>query len=129
MNRMNWFATCSAAGARGYVLKSDVADHFLLAIRTLKQHQLFFSSKVAELVMRGYIEGPVRSEMDTGPTCQISPREREILQLLAEGNANKEVAAILNISPKTVETHRAHIMTKLNLNSIADLVRYAIRSM
>jgi DNA-binding NarL/FixJ family response regulator len=113
-----------AAGALGYVLKSDAARHLISAVETLTQHQPFFSAKVSESVLDGYLKA-------TGPEAaagRITPREREIVQLLAEGKTNKEVADALGISVKTAETHRAAIMRKLELASLADLVRYAIRN-
>ena len=84
---------------------------------------MYFTTKVAEAVVRGYLEGSPAA--DPGP---LSPREREIVQLIAEGKSNKELAAGLHITIKTVETHRAHIMSKLDLHSVAELVRYAIRN-
>jgi DNA-binding NarL/FixJ family response regulator len=115
------------AGARGYVLKSDVAGNLVSAVRALQQRQLFFTSKIADVVMRGYLTGGMTSPAPAG-NDPLSPREREVVQLIAEGKSNKEVAAILDLSIKTVETHRANIMDKLNLHSVADLVRYAVRN-
>lgn len=115
------------AGARGYVLKSDVAGNLVAAVRALQQRQLFFTSKIADVVMRGYLNNatvaPVPAASDP-----LTTREREVVQLIAEGKSNKEVASILELSIKTVETHRANIMDKLNLHSVADLVRYAVRN-
>ncbi len=116
-----------ASGARGYVLKSDAGNDLMAALEALRQHRLFFTSKIAETVLRGYLTSPIHVERGISPG-QLSPREREIVQLLAEGKSNKEVADILGISVKTVETHRARIMGKLDLHSISDLVRYAIRN-
>jgi DNA-binding NarL/FixJ family response regulator len=113
------------AGARGYVLKSD-ADHSLIAaIESLRQHKPFLTSKVTEFVLDGYMRGTDARE-DAAES--VTPREREIIQLLAEGSSNKEVASTLGISVKTIEAHRANIMRKLHLRSISDLVRYAIRN-
>lgn len=114
------------AGARGYVLKSDVAGNLVSAVRALQQRQLFFTSKIADVVMRGYLNGG--SVAPTATSDPLSPREREVVQLIAEGKSNKEVASILDLSIKTVETHRANVMDKLNLHSVADLVRYAVRN-
>jgi DNA-binding NarL/FixJ family response regulator len=112
-----------ASGARGYLLKTDAGNELIHALQALREHRMYFTTKVAEAVLRGYLEGGPAA--DPGP---LSPREREIVQLIAEGKSNKEVAAILHITIKTVETHRAHIMNKLGLHSVADLVRYAIRN-
>jgi DNA-binding NarL/FixJ family response regulator len=114
------------SGARGYLLKSDAGVDLMRALEALRQHKVFFTSKVAEVVLRGYLDG--RPTDEPAPTSQLSPREREIVQLIAEGYSNKEVANTLNISVKTVETHRARIMAKLDLHSVSDLVRYAIRN-
>jgi DNA-binding NarL/FixJ family response regulator len=116
-----------SAGARGYILKSDAGQDLLAGMTALSQRRPFFTAQVADMVMGGYLctRGTVPPKVHSH---ELSPREKEIVQLLAEGNANKEVAHKLSISVKTVETHRAHVMTKLNLHSIADLVRFAIRN-
>jgi DNA-binding NarL/FixJ family response regulator len=117
------------AGARGYVLKSDAGRDLVAAVDALRQHKLFFTSKVASMVLAEYLK--VKRESQNGSSSSsslLSPREREIVQLLAEGKTNKEVSVTLNISVKTAETHRHHIMQKLELRSIADLVHYAIRN-
>jgi DNA-binding NarL/FixJ family response regulator len=117
------------AGARGYVLKSDAGRDLVAAVDALRQHKLFFTSKVASMVLAEYLK--VKRESRNGSSSSsslLSPREREIVQLLAEGKTNKEVSVTLNISIKTAETHRHHIMQKLELRSIADLVHYAIRN-
>ena len=113
------------SGARGYMLKTDAGPDLLAALEALRQHKRFFTSKVAERVLRGYLAAPTR---EAPPVCQLSPRERGIVQLLAEGRSNKEVSSVLNISVKTVETHRARIMGKLDLHTASDLIRYAIRN-
>ena len=119
------------AGAFGYVLKSDVGTHLLAAIRTVGEGRHYFSSKVSEMVFDAYLraggtEG--RASTDHPEEARLTTRERETVQLLAEGKSNKEVAATLGISVKTAETHRAAIMRKLELGSLSDLVRYAIRN-
>lgn len=114
------------AGARGYLLKSDASRHLLNAVESLSKHEPFFTSKVSEIVLAGFLSGGAPGG-SRGPK-QLTPREREVVQLLAEGKANKEVAALLNISVKTVETHRTNIMQKLDLHSVSELVRYAIRN-
>src|SRR6266568_3170774 len=114
------------AGARGYVLKSDAGLDLLQALESLGKNKPFFTPKVAELVLEGFKKAQeVTDEEAVSP--RLTSRETEIIQLLAEGKTSKEVANTLDISLKTVETHRAHIMTKLGVHSVAGLVRYAIR--
>jgi len=114
------------AGARGYVLKSDADQNLVAAIEALLQHKPFLSSNVTDMILSDYLNGRVDTAGES--RSRITAREREIIQLLAEGKSNKEVAQALGISVKTVETHRGHIMRKLNIHSITDLVHYAIRS-
>lgn len=114
-----------AAGARSYIVKGDVASHLIAAIEALGQHKHYFTTKTSEVVFARYLNG--QSGAGSDKTEGLTPREREVVQLLAEGKANKQVAAVLGISIKTVETHRAAVMRKLRLESFADLVRYAIR--
>jgi DNA-binding NarL/FixJ family response regulator len=116
------------AGARGYVLKSDAGRDLVAAVESLLEHKPFFTSHVSEMVLEGYLKGRVTQEELGTSGWALTAREREIVQLLAEGKSNKEVAAALSISVKTVETHRTNIMRKLNLHSLSDLVRYAIRN-
>jgi two-component system response regulator NreC len=115
-----------AVGARSYILKSDVADHLMAAIRALGEHKHYFTSRISEVVFARYLDGDSGAGKDK--TEGLSPREREIVQLLSEGRSNKEVGGVLGISIKTVETHRAACMRKLRLDSFAGLVRYAIRN-
>jgi DNA-binding NarL/FixJ family response regulator len=110
------------AGARGYLLKSDAKRHLIGAIESLASHKPFFTAKVSETLLDTFLARPNRE----GST--LTNRERGVVQLIAEGHTNKQIANILNISLKTVETHRAAIMSKLNLSSSAALVRYAIRN-
>jgi DNA-binding NarL/FixJ family response regulator len=114
-----------SVGARGYVLKSDAGRILVVALQALLEGGTFFTSKVARMVMDGYLRNEA-SEASTLPA--LSGREREVVQLLAEGNSNKDVARALNISVKTAETHRSNIMRKLGLGSLPELVRYAIRN-
>ena len=116
------------AGARGYVLKTDAGKDLVGAVEALGRKQTFFASKVAELVpdMGRHRIGTAPSECI--PQCRLTGRQREIVQLLAEGKSSKEVAVALEISVKTVETHRANIMSRLNCHCVTDLVRYAIRN-
>jgi DNA-binding NarL/FixJ family response regulator len=110
------------AGARGYLLKSDAKRNLIAAIDALSAHKPFFTTKVSETLLDSFLARP------TGEASTLTNRERGVVQLIAEGYTNKQVANILNISLKTVETHRAAIMRKLNLTSSASLVRYAIRN-
>jgi len=115
------------AGARGYVLKSDAGRDLVAAVKALSQHKPFFTAKVAEMVLAGYLGQGASAVEEAAPRLPLSSREREVTQLLAEGKSNKEIAKVLHLSVKTVETHRAKIMHKLGLHSIGDLIRYAIR--
>jgi DNA-binding NarL/FixJ family response regulator len=116
------------SGARGYVLKSDATRDLVAAVEALSQHRPFFTAKIAHLVLEGYLKAGQPGAAAEEPTERLTLREREIVQLLAEGHSNKEVAGRLNISTKTVETHRSNIMEKLHIRSITELVRYAIRN-
>jgi DNA-binding NarL/FixJ family response regulator len=113
------------AGAHGYMLKNDAARDLVAAIVSLSEGKPFFTSSVARMLLRGYLELIASDKRNSGP---LTPREREILQLLAEGHSNKEVAAIQGVSVKTAETHRANIMRKLNFRSVCDIVHYAVRN-
>jgi DNA-binding NarL/FixJ family response regulator len=116
------------AGARGYVLKSDAGRELLVAVETLRQHKPFFTTKITSIVLENYLRSKHGGrEIGSSLGC-LTPREREVLQLLAEGKSNKEVSSILSVGTKTVETHRASIMHKLKLHSVADLVHFAIRN-
>jgi len=114
------------AGARGFVLKSDAVRDLANAVRSVVKGKPFFSGKISEMLLRGYLDGSRKTESESIPT--LTPREREVVQLLAEGKSSKEVASILGTSPATVDTQRAKIMQKLDLHSVTDLVRYAIRN-
>jgi DNA-binding NarL/FixJ family response regulator len=111
------------AGARGYLLKSDARRYLIGAIESLALHRPFFTAKVSEALLDSFLTKPNREG-----SSALTNRERSVVQLIAEGHTNKQVAHILNISLKTVETHRASVMRKLNLSSSAALVRYAIRN-
>jgi DNA-binding NarL/FixJ family response regulator len=113
-----------AAGARGYVLKSDAGQHLIEAIEALSRHKPFFTAKASETLLDNFLKSPQKD----AESSVLTDREREVVQLLAEGKANKEIASILGISVKTVETHRAAIMRKTEINSIVELVHYAIRN-
>ncbi len=113
------------AGAHGFVLKSDAARDLLTAVEALENNRTFFTRRVSEMILEGYLNGEAQKEL-TGPS--VSPREREIVQLLAEGKSTKEVAFILDLSIKTVETHRSNVMRKLGIHSVSELVLYAVRN-
>ena len=115
------------AGARGYLLKSDADQNLIAAVDSLSQHKPFLTSTVTEFVHDGYMQLTDRSENDDG-AAMVTPREREIIQLIAEGHSSKQTATVLGVSVKTVDAHRANIMRKLRLRSVSDLVRYAIRN-
>ena len=116
-----------AAGARGYVLKSDAGLHLNTAVEALAEGKPFFTSKVSEALLDAFLKSSARP--DEGSVFRtLTEREREVVQMLAEGKSNKEIANKLSISVKTVETHRATVMRKLDINSIVELVHYAIRN-
>jgi two-component system response regulator NreC len=115
------------SGARSYIMKTDAADHLVDALKALSEHKHFFTSRISEIVFARYIQG--KKTVEGAPEkSRITDREREIVQLLAEGKTSKEIATILGISVRTVETHRAGIMKKLGLKSFSELIRYAIRN-
>lgn len=116
------------SGARGYVLKSDAGRDLISAVEALRQRRPFFSSRVSEMLLQNYRGRQERPVAGGPPRSRLTAREREIVQLLAEGKTNKEVASSLNISIKTAETHRTNIMNKLDLHSVTELVRYAVRN-
>lgn len=121
-------------GAQGYILKSDAGHDLVVAIEALPQHKTFVSPGLAPLVSIGGVQGRLKIKSGAGrktaktPDQLLTSREREVLQLLAEGKSSKGAATALNITVKTVETHRSNLMTKLDVHSLADLVRYAIRN-
>jgi len=115
------------AGARGYVLKSDADESLVAAVDTLRQHKPFLTSRVTEFVLDDYLRRTEKQDEVTSRAV-LTTRERELIQLLAEGKSNKEAASTLGISVKTIETHRANVMRKLHLRSLSDLVRYTIRN-
>jgi DNA-binding NarL/FixJ family response regulator len=115
------------AGARGYLLKSDASSELVPAIEALLADRLYFTSTVAQVVLAGFLKGG-EADRGTEPGAGLSPRERQIVQLLAEGKSSKEIARVLSIAVATAETHRANIMRKMGFASIADVVRYAIKN-
>lgn len=118
---------CLEAGVRGWVFKNDENEDLITAVETLQRHNSIFSARVSNLILDGYLQrrrvGPVAVKVR-----RLSPREREVVQLLGEGKSSKDVATALNVTVKTAETHRSNIMLKLDLHSIAELVLYAVRN-
>jgi len=115
------------AGADGYVLKSDAERELTAAVQAVRQREPFFTPGIAQIALQAYRNKRRGSQAQSRSSGALTAREREVLQLLAEAKSNKEVATTLGISVPTVETHRANIMYKLNVHSVAELVRYAIR--
>ena len=123
------------AGVRGYLLKSDATRDLVTAVDALLRNKTFFTPRVGQMVLEGYLgknmeAGKNASEADNSEIdiLRLTARQREIVQLLAEGKSSKEVAGALGISVKTVETHRANIMQRLDCHSVTELVRYAVRN-
>lgn len=115
------------AGARGYVLKSDLAAHLVNAVEDVSAGKLFLTPRVSDIVLKGFLKTAGQPEPKEHSQTRPTPREVEIIRLLAEGKANKKIAAELGITVRTVETHRAKIMLKLGLHSLTELIHYAIR--
>ena len=116
------------AGARGFVLKTDSGRDLLRAVEAVSEHNTFFTTKIAEMVLHGYLERKRQPAEKRSQPGSLTAREREVIHLLAEGKSNKQVATALGIATKTAEAHRINIMRKLNLHSIAEVVRYAVRN-
>jgi len=115
------------AGVKGYVLKNCFSQELISAIRTVIQGGIYLSPEIQGIVVDDYLSKDAESESRTIATSQLTTREKEILQLLAEGLTTKEIASKINVSTKTVETHRQHIMDKLDIHNIVQLTKYAIR--
>jgi len=116
------------AGARGYLLKSDAGRDLVAAVDALRRNKTFFTPKVAQIVLEGYLDKNTKDGASNGSGFRLTGRQREIVELLAEGKSSKEVACALGLSVKTAETHRANIMRRLDCHSVTALVRYAIRN-
>jgi two-component system response regulator NreC len=114
------------AGARGYLLKDSAEPDLVRAIRSVAEGKSFFSPAVSKVLLEDYVKTLQRTGSEDSYDL-LTPREREILQLIAEGNSNKDVANLLNLSVYTVETHRANLMEKLKLKSVPELILYAVR--
>lgn len=117
-----------AAGIKSFINKAEAQTYLMDAIESLSQHKPFFTDKVSEILFSAMFDRAGKATDDSHPAHELSARERQIVQLLAEGNTNKEIGQALGISVRTAETHRASILHKLKLTSVADLVRYAIRN-
>lgn len=120
------------AGARGFLLKSDAGRDLVAAVESLQMRRTFFTTRVSQMVLDGYLDrrNGRETEDDQQEVAEnvLTMREREVIQLLAEGKTSKEVAVALNLSVKTAETHRTNLMRKLGLHSVADVTRYAVRN-
>lgn len=119
-----------AAGAVGFLLKSDAGRDLVTAVEALQHRRTFFTTRVAQLVLEGYLHPVSDNDHDGQQSFRdvLTPREREVIQLLAEGKTTKEVATTLNLSVKTAETHRTNLMRKLDLHSVVELTLYAVRN-
>jgi DNA-binding NarL/FixJ family response regulator len=115
------------AGALGYVLKSDLATQLVNAVKDVSAGKQFLTPRISDIVLKGFLKTGNQVNTTGHSQARPTPREGEIIRLLAEGKANKEIAAKLGITIRTVETHRAKIMLKLGLHSLAELIHYAIR--
>lgn len=116
------------AGVRGYIVKSDSDRDLVVAVEALANHKPFFTPRATELILNNFNRGGSAAPPPEFVGDRLTSREREIVQLLSEGKSSKEVASVLSISVKTAETHRANIMRKLEIHSVSELVRYAVRN-
>jgi DNA-binding NarL/FixJ family response regulator len=115
------------AGARGYVLKSDIGTHLVKAVKDVSAGKLFLTPRVSDIVLKGFLKTGNQPDPTEHSRARPTPRELEIIRLLAVGKPNKKIAAELGITLRTVETHRAKIMLKLGLHSLAEIIHYALR--
>jgi DNA-binding NarL/FixJ family response regulator len=116
------------AGARGFVLKTHARSQLVPAVTALAKHKPYFDSGISAMLLHSFLNPQSQAQAGSAPAGRLTPREREILQLIAEGCTSKEVATRLAVSVKTVEAHRASIMNKLDLHSASQLVLYAVRN-
>jgi DNA-binding NarL/FixJ family response regulator len=116
------------AGALGYVLKSDLAAHLVKAVKNVSAGKMFLTPRVSDIVLKGFLKNGSQPEPPENSRARPTPREVQVIRLVAEGKANKEIAAELGITLRTAETHRAKIMLKLGMHSLAELIHYAIRN-
>ncbi len=119
-----------SVGARGFLLKSDSARELVAAVEALEHHRTFFTRRAGQMVLDGFLHPISQDDHGTHRPDKhvLTPREREVIQLIAEGRTTKEIAVTLNLSVKTAETHRTNLMRKLDLHSVADLTLYAVRN-
>ncbi len=118
---------CLEAGIRGWVLKSDGADDLITAVEAMQRRKSIFSSRVSDLAADNYRRSRAGAPNSGGPP-RLTPREREVVQLVAEGKSSKDIAVMLSMAIKTADTHRSNILRKLKLHSVAELVMYAVRN-
>lgn len=113
------------SGARGYLLKRSVTEELLLAVRSASRGESYLSPEISGIIVDDFLTHPVDADQ-ASPFDQLTPREREVLQLIAEGHTNQAMAQILNVSIKTVERHRANLMAKLDVHDVAGMTRIAL---
>src|SRR5713226_6215665 len=114
------------AGARAYILKNAAEADLIRAVQAVSEGKSFFSPVISKMLLEDYVRQVREKEVEDSYDL-LTPREREILQLIAEGKTNKEIASLLDLSPHTIETHRGNILVKLNLHSVPELILYAVR--
>ena len=117
-----------AAGASGFLLKTHAKGQLVAAVDALAQHQPFFTGTVSALVLDAFLHPDQHPAKTSAPAARLTPREREIVQLIAEGRTSKDIALLLGLSVKTADAHRANIMRKLDLHSVSEVVLYAVRN-
>lgn len=122
------FREAMEAGAQGYVLKSDLDARLIEAVEAVSEHRVFFTPSMARVIREGFTRGRGRARLDTRYPQALTPRQRQIVQLLAKGKTNKEVASALGISTRTAETHRRQIMDRLKIGTLSELVLFAVRN-
>jgi DNA-binding NarL/FixJ family response regulator len=114
------------AGAHGYLLKSDLTNSLPKAVKTISEGKRFFTPEVSEIVLEGFLKKKDQHHLAEGKGTRTTPRETEVMSLLAAGKTNREIATLLHITVRTVETHRSKIMLKLGIHSLAELIHYAM---
>ena len=122
------FRGAMEAGAHAYVLKSDLDHRLIEAVEALAENQAFFSPGISHAVMKTFIEGNRGPQLGAQDLAHLTPRQLEVLRLVARGKSNKEVASVLGISTRTVETHRYQIMNRLRVSTLSELVLFAVRN-
>jgi DNA-binding NarL/FixJ family response regulator len=115
------------AGAKGYVLKSDAPRDLVAAVQAVRSNKTFFTSHVSRMIAEGFTR-PRRTAVADERACSLTPRQRQVVQLIAEGKSNQEIGTVLNITRRTAESHRSNVMRRLHLHSISEIVRYAVRN-